>query len=215
MISTDIYMFSIINSDIVITRSNATWFSVQHCNVWSRTQIRYFDKFVAWLARFWPWVKTGIGFRWYWPWFAWFANWMGWKLHRPPSVRAAKCTSPRKVRGPTQCERTHTKRAEPRKARGLHECVGRGSIARAALSARAAIAWRGEWDALPPHLPRTWHEMPTQCNRGSTRVGRDKPQSPGTFRVKNYTFNYIYFFIFDDASVSGEQLSHYQWCQTT
>ena len=34
------------------------------------------------------------------------------------------------------------------------------------------------------HLPRTCHAMFTQCNRGSTRVGRDKPQSPCTLRVK-------------------------------
>ena len=47
-------------------------------------------------------------------------------------ARAAKSASPREMRGPTQSARTRAK------------CVGRGSIARAALSARAAIAWRGE-----------------------------------------------------------------------
>ena len=58
-------------------------------------------------------------------------------------------------------------------ARTRAKCLGRGSSARVALSARAAIAWRGEWAALPTHLPRTCHAMPTQCNCGSTHVGRD------------------------------------------
>ena len=127
---------------------------------------------------------------------------IAWKrisMHGPPSARVAKFASPRIMRGPTHNARTH---AVPRKVRGPAQsaraaswvrgtpsartrakCVGRGSIARAALSARAAIAWRGEWAALPTHLPRTCHSMPTQCNRGSTRVGRDEPQSPGTLRV--------------------------------
>ena len=130
---------------------------------------------------------------------------IAWKrisLHGPPSARVAKCASPRKMRGHTQNAWAHAKCANPRKVRGPTQsaraalwvrgtpsartrakCVGRGSIARAALSARAAIAWRGEWAALPTHLPRTCHSMPTQCNRGSTRVGRDEPQSPGTLRV--------------------------------
>ena len=104
----------------------------------------------------------------------------------------AKCAGPRIMRGTT---RTHAKCAGPRKVRGLrHECgdakkcVGRGSIARAALSARAAIAWRVEWAALPTHLPRTCHSMPTQCNCCSTRVGRDEPQSPGTLRVNVHEY---------------------------
>ena len=111
-------------------------------------------------------------------------------MHGPPSARVAKCAIPRKMRGPTQSARAHAKcagcvmSAGAPSARTLAKCVDRGSIARAALSARAAIAWRGEWAALPTHLPRTWHSMPTQCNRGSTRVGRDEPQSPGTLRVK-------------------------------
>ena len=105
-----------------------------------------------------------------------------------------------KVRDPTQNARAHAKCADPRKVRGLllwvrgtpsaqtcAKCLGRGSIAWAALSARAAIAWRGEWAELPTHLPRTCHSMPTQCNRGSTRVGRDEPQSPGTLRVNSTT----------------------------
>ena len=127
-------------------------------------------------------------------------------MHGPPNARVAKCASPRKVRGPTQSARTHAKCAGPRKVRGPTQsswaalwvrgtpsartrakCVGRGSIARAALNERAAIAWRGEWAALPTHLPRTCHSMPTQCNRGSTRVGRDEAQSPGTLRVKKHS----------------------------
>ena len=138
---------------------------------------------------------------------------MGWKLHAKryqcmghqvrglQSARShAKCAGPRKVRGPTQSARAHAKcagcvmSAGAPSARTRAKCVDRGSIARAALSARAAIAWRGEWAALPTHLPRTWHSMPTQCNRGSTRVGRDELQSPGTLRVKwdiNQSKNWI------------------------
>ena len=119
-----------------------------------------------------------------------------------------KFASPRKMRGPTHNARTHAKCAGPHKVRGLPyecggrqvrghaqnartraKCVGRGSIARAALNARATIAWRGEWAALPTHLPRTCHSMPTQCNRGSTRVGRDEPQAPGTLRVRKHTLS--------------------------
>ena len=97
-----------------------------------------------------------------------------------------------KMGGPTQSERTHAKRAPTQSAwaalwvrgapsaRTRAKCVDRGSIARAAVSAQAAIALRGGWAALSTHLPRTCHSMPTQCNRGSTRVGRDKPQSLGT-----------------------------------
>ena len=110
-----------------------------------------------------------------------------------------------KVREPKQNARTHAKCAGPRKVHGLrYESRGRqvhgrarnawdgGSIARAALSARVAIAWRGEWAALPTHLPRTCHSMPTTCNRGSTRVGRDEPQSPGTLRVNiRLTYSFV------------------------
>ena len=93
-----------------------------------------------------------------------------------------------KVRGPTQSAWAALWVRGTPSARTRAKCVGRGSIARAALSARAAIAWRGEWAALPTHLPRTCHSMPTQCNRGSTRVGRDEPQSPGTLRVKKWAW---------------------------
>ena len=109
-------------------------------------------------------------------------------MHGPPSG-PPKCASRRIVPGPTQSARAHAKCGAAlwvrgtRSARKRAKCVGRGSIARAALSARAAIAWRGEWAALPAHLPRTCHAMPTQCNRGSTRVGRNEPQSPGTLRA--------------------------------
>ena len=60
------------------------------------------------------------------------------------------------------------------------KCAGvRGTpLARDALSARAVIARSGEWAALSTHFPRTCHAMPTQCTRGSKRVGRAEPQSP-------------------------------------
>ena len=112
-----------------------------------------------------------------------------------------------KVRGPTQSARTHAKCADPRKVRGPMQstwaafwvrgalsvqirtkCVGRGSIAWAALSAWAAIARSGEWAALSTHLPRTCRAMPTQCNRGSTHVGRNEPQSSGMLRVNMAQF---------------------------
>ena len=111
-------------------------------------------------------------------------------MHGPPSARAAKCACPLKVRGPTQNARAHAKCAgcamsardakcaDARKMRGP-----RFNFLWAALSARAAVAWRGEWAALPTYLPRTCHAMATQCNRGSTRVGRDEPQSPGTLKI--------------------------------
>ena len=114
-------------------------------------------------------------------------------MRGPPSARVAKCVSPRKMRGPTQGARAALWMRGTASARTRARCVGRGSIARAALSARAAIAWRGEWAALPTHLPSTCHSMPTQCNRGSTRVGRDEPQSPGTLRVKFCWYGLIFF----------------------
>ena len=93
--------------------------------------------------------------------------------------RVAQCAS-RALRGPQ-----NARECAERHVRGTRaECVGRGSIARAALSARAVIARSGEWAALSAHFPRTCHAMPTQYNRGSTRVGRAEPQSPGTLRVK-------------------------------
>ena len=117
---------------------------------------------------------------------AWAAKRAGCKVCEPTqNARAhAKCADPCKVLGPTQSARAVLWVRGTPSARTRAKCVGRGSIARAALNARAAIAWRGEWAALPTHLPRTCHSMPTQCNRGSTRVGRDEPQSPGTLRVK-------------------------------
>ena len=106
------------------------------------------------------------------------------RTHAKQNARAhAKCADPRKVRGPTQSAWAALWVQGAPSARTCAKCVGRGSIARAALSARAAIAWRGEWAALPSHLSRTCHSMPTQCNRGSTRVGRDELQSPGTLRA--------------------------------
>ena len=116
---------------------------------------------------------------------AWAAKCAGCKMGKPTQdARAhAKCADPRKVRGPTQSAPAALWVRGAPSARTRAKCVDRGSIARAALSARAAIAWRGGWAALSTHLPRTCHSMPTQCNRGSTRVGRDEPQSLGTLRV--------------------------------
>ena len=118
---------------------------------------------------------------------AWAAKRAGCKVGEPTQdARAhAKCADPRKVRGPTQSARAALWVRGAPSVRTRAKCVGRGSIARAALSARAAIAWRGGWAALSTHLPRTCHSIPTQCNRGSTRVGRDEPQSLGTLRVKS------------------------------
>ena len=109
--------------------------------------------------------------------------WIKISMHGPQSTRATKCAAPCKVRGPTQSARTALWVRGTPNAWTRAKCVGRGSIARAALSARTAIARSSEWAALSTHLPRTCHAMPTQCNRGSTRVGRDEPQSPGTLRV--------------------------------
>ena len=116
----------------------------------------------------------------------------------------------RKVRG-LQSARTHAKWADPRKVRGPMQstrgafwvrgalsaqirakCVGRGSIAWAALSAWAAIAQSGEWAALSTHLPRTCRAIPTQCNCGSTHVGRNEPQSSGTLRVNVIVMNMLF-----------------------
>ena len=97
---------------------------------WNATRLetrRYgccFGEFVAWSTGYGGGfdsvlgLKNGIGFIWYWAWFAWIANWMGWKLHAKryqcmghqvrglQSARShAKCADPRKVRGPTQSAR--------------------------------------------------------------------------------------------------------------
>ena len=145
--------------------------------------------------RFWfrPWVK-----KWYWLQiilgvicldsilnglkFAWKSI----SMHGPPSERVAKCAIPRKMRGPPK------KCADPRKVRGLrYECGGRQVRGRA-RNAWAAVQLRGphrvrgpqlRGEVSGPHLPLTCHSMPSQCNRGSTRLGRDEPQSPGTLRV--------------------------------
>ena len=104
----------------------------------------------------------------------------------PHFGRVAQCAS-RTLRGPQ-----NARECAERHVRGTRaECVGRGSIARAALSARAVIARSGEWAALSAHFPRTCHAMPTRCNRGSTRVGRAEPQSPGTLRVNRNSYNFI------------------------
>ena len=131
-------------------------------------------------------------------------NWMDWKLHGRwhqcmgrqvgglQNARThAKFAGPRKVRGHTQSARAALwVRGKP-SARTRAICVGRSSIVRSAQSARAAIAWRGAWAALSMHLPHTCHAMPTQCNRSSTRVGRDEPQLPGTLRVNQWWPNLL------------------------
>ena len=110
---------------------------------------------------------------------------MGRQAHGLQSARAhAKCAGPRKVRGPTQSARAALWVRE-------RQVRGRARNAWAAVQLRGPHWVRGPqlrgevggWAALPTHLPRTCHSMPTQCNRVSTRVGRDEPQSPGTLRV--------------------------------
>ena len=118
---------------------------------------------------------------------AWAAKCAGCKVSKPTqSVRAhAKCADPRKAHRATQSARaTLWVRRTPTLPWACVHWTSQCAI----LSALAAIAWRGEWAALSTHLPRTCHAMPTQCNRGSTRVGRDEPQSPGTLRVKWWIF---------------------------
>ena len=112
---------------------------------------------------------------------AWAAKYAGCKVRGPGY---AKYADPRKVRGPMQSTRAAFWVRGALSAQIRAKCVGRGSIAWAALSAWAAIARSGEWAALSTHLPRTCRAMPTQCNRGSTHVGRNEPQSSGTLRVK-------------------------------
>ena len=118
-------------------------------------------------------------------------HWKGYQcvdrqVRRLQNARAhAKGAGPRKVRRPTQNAWAALWVRGTPSARTRAKSVGRGSIARAALSAQDAIAWRGEWATLPTHLPRTCHAMPTQCNRGSTRVGRNKQQLPATLRVND------------------------------
>ena len=176
------------------------------------------------ITQFWPGVKNGIGFRWYWPWFVWSQiEWVENCMEEDINAWAAKCADC-KVREPTQNAQAHAKCAGPRKVRGptqsvraalwvrgRQKCVGRGSTARAALSARAAIAWRGEWAALPTHFPCTCHAMPTQCNRGSTHVGRYERQSPGTLRVK-YTAQNSHWCIFPHYNNKITDVQLMAWC---
>ena len=110
-------------------------------------------------------------------------EWLEYCMEMDINAWGAKCTGgkvhePTPMRGPTQSARAALLVRGTPSARTRAKYVGRGSIA------QAAIAWRGEWAALPTHLPLTCHAMATQCNRGSTRVGRDGPQSPSTLRVK-------------------------------
>ena len=86
-------------------------------------------------------LKNCIGFRLYWPWFAWIANWMGWKFHGTghqcmgrqvrglQNARAhSKCVGPRKMRGPTPSARAALWVRGTQSARTHAKCVGRGSI---------------------------------------------------------------------------------------
>ena len=153
---------------------------------------------MAWLTRYWGGSDSHIGLKMVLAWdsigrdllrsqIEWVENCM----EKDTNARDAKCGGC-KVREPTQSARANAKCADCamsvqdvkcQSARTSAKCVGRSSIAQAALSVRAAIAWRGKWAALHTHLPRTCHAMPRQCNRGSTRVDRDEPQLPGTLRV--------------------------------
>ena len=134
-------------------------------------------------------------------------------MHGSPSARAAKCANPRKVHRSTQSARAALWVGGKPNTRMRAKCVGRGSIARATQSARAAIAWRGEWAVLSTHLPRTCHAMPTLCNPGSARVGRDDPQSPGTLRVNTYWW-ILNFNNCSWASITHMVPQHYktEWC---
>ena len=114
---------------------------------------------------------------------AWAAKRAGCKMGEPTQdARAhAKCADPRQVRGPTQSARAALWVLGAPSVRMRAKCMDRGSIARAALSARAAIAWRGGWAGRtvhrpPPHLPFNAHAMqPWFHPRG--------PQSLDTLRV--------------------------------
>ena len=134
---------------------------------------------------------------------------MGRKVRGLQSARThAKCADPRKVRGPMQRTRAAFWVRGALSAQIRAKCVGRGSIAWAALSAWAAIARSGEWAALSTHLPRTCRAMPTQWHRGSTHVGRNEPQSSGTLRVNLLSGVPDYFD--RNKILSGYDLSHYQ-----
>ena len=140
--------------------------------------------------------QKGIGLRLYWLWFAYAANWMdrillgarcrciGRKMRGLQSARPhAKCAGRfLSTRAHAKCagrvlSAWDAKCAEAREMRGPRlSCAGRTEC----VGGNCVEQWVG---ALPTHLPRTCHAMPTQCNRGSTHVGRDEPQSPGTLRV--------------------------------
>ena len=112
-------------------------------------------------------LKNCIGFRWYWPWFAWIANWMGWKFHGT----GHQCMG-RQVRGPTQNARAHAK------------CVGCAMSARRQVRGRTQNAWaavqlRGpHWVCGPqlrgevsgPHCPLTSPAPAMQWPRNATAV---------------------------------------------
>ena len=80
-----------------------------------------------------------------------------------------------------------------RQVGGTHaECVVRGSIAQATLSARVAIVRSGEWAALSVHLPRTCLAFPRQYNCSSMHMGNTEPQSLNTLRVEALPFPHQY-----------------------
>ena len=115
-------------------------------------------------------------------------EWVEHFLDQNVDVWAAKCVVC-KMRGPKQSTETDSKytdralsgrdanSADLRKMHGLQfNCAGRVDCA-------TAIAQSSEWATTSTHLPRTCLAMHTECNRGSTRVGRDALQSPGAVRV--------------------------------
>ena len=158
---------------------------------WNATRLvthRYgccFGEFVAWSTGYGNGsesplgLKNGIGFRWYWAWFAWITNWMGWQLigkgyqcvgcqaRGLQSARAhTKCAGPSKVRRPTQ-------------SAGLrYECGGR-QVRGCAQNTWAAVQLRGpHWVRGPqlrgevsgPHCPHTSPAPAIQCPRNATAV---------------------------------------------
>ena len=127
-------------------------------------------------------LKNGIGFRWYWAWFAWIANWMGWQLHGKGyqclgrqarglqiAQSHAKCAGPRQVPGPMQSARAHAKCAgcimsvgdgkctDAREMRGPRfNCAGRTEC----TGRNCVERWVGRTaHAPPPHWPFNAHAM--------------------------------------------------------
>ena len=115
---------------------------------------------------------------------AWAAKRAGCKVREPTqNTRAhAKCTDPPKVRGlryewgDANCTDVCEMHGRRFNCAGHTECAGRNCVER----------WVA---ALPTHLLRTCHSLSKQCNRGSTCVRHDEPQSASMLRVKNAIWN--------------------------